>query len=203
MSNLSRVTNEEVIDLTAPQTPPPNQRSKDGPGSAQLSSLASPNASFYSPPPGQHTGEEGSAYNNPSAASQNQQGAGAARWSSQTVYLRVMGRKAGTANNELSLAKPFKATPLNYSLMGLFSKESNEVSAVFKFSITLQYFSTPYKLTEPTRLSTHSFTHTGATNPTHAEELQEHAGCRAAALLEGLGAPQEASRGPVRGVRGA
>jgi hypothetical protein len=53
--------------------------------------------------------------------------AAAAKWSAQIVYLRVMGRKPGPPNNELNLVKPYKIAPANYSLMGLFSKESSEV----------------------------------------------------------------------------
>jgi len=53
--------------------------------------------------------------------------AGVGKPNSQSIYLRVMGRKPGTSSNEAPSSKPFKATPINYSIMGLFSKESNEV----------------------------------------------------------------------------
>lgn len=53
--------------------------------------------------------------------------AAAAKWSAQVVYLRIMGRKPGPPNNELNLVKPYKTAPTNYSIMGLFSKETSEV----------------------------------------------------------------------------
>jgi hypothetical protein len=56
------------------------------------------------------------------------QGTQAVKWNSQTVYLRIMGRKgAGSSGGDNSSPKPFKPSHLNYIIMGMFSKESNEV----------------------------------------------------------------------------
>ena len=58
----------------------------------------------------------------------NQTSGHSSRWSSQVVYLRVMGRKGNGPNgSDTPILKQFKPSPLNYTIMGLFSKESNEV----------------------------------------------------------------------------
>lgn len=129
MSDERHDSNEAIIDFTGPDTPVPDSderqehhdRSEGRKGSARG---PIPSPSINSPSATDSSQFPGIGYNVVSTM-----GAGAvSKWSPQTIYLRVMGRKPGPPNNELNLVKPYKAAPINYSIMGLFSKESSEVS---------------------------------------------------------------------------
>ena len=120
MSDQGELQNNSIIDFTSPNTPPPYRSMNDANGQETERKNSNTNHSVgrSSPPPIINT----TVTNNILP-----------KWSSQTVYLRVMGRKGGSNNSEQTLVKPFKATPMNYTIMGLFSKESNEVSTLYLY----------------------------------------------------------------------
>ena len=141
MSNLSGLSQGDVIDFTtpSPKTPPPvTEKPADEVNEQQLHGeemnrstevVNSPEPTFQSPTVAFLRKGVTNSVSSPAA--------GVGKPNSQSIYLRVMGRKPGTNSNETPSSKPFKATPINYSIMGLFSKESNEVRiAQFPFQQT-------------------------------------------------------------------
>ncbi len=130
MSNMSGFSQEDIIDLTTPRTPLPDSTLQDGvvhereeDDSAHVAeAISSPEPAFFSPTASNtRVTSDNGVYASPSQAPVPPKA------SSQSIYLRVMGRKPGTSTSDVQSSKPFKATPINYSIMGLFSKESNEV----------------------------------------------------------------------------
>lgn len=126
MSHQRNDSNDAVIDFTDPNTPPAVEGTEEEPDVSNSKSHRRPH------PEGSNTAIN---FQSPSSAqfnvinTPNNQTAviAAAKWTAQVVYLRIMGRKQGPSNNELNLVKPYKTAPINYSIMGLFSKESSEV----------------------------------------------------------------------------
>lgn len=136
MSNTSNLALEDVIDFSAPspKTPPPpsslpavgEEVTEGGEGGTNRTEVVnSPEPIFQSPTASLLRRGVNNGVTSPVASGKP---------TSQSIYLRVMGRKPGTNPGDVPNAKPFKATPINYSIMGLFSKESNEVCIRSKFS---------------------------------------------------------------------
>jgi hypothetical protein len=123
MSGQRNDSNDDVMELNDHNSPPPAEDGEDGYAgqNGDRHRKAGVNRTSADSPLIQSPAVVGNAANMQAAV------AAAAKWSAQIVYLRVMGRKPGPPNNELNLVKPYKIAPANYSLMGLFSKESSEV----------------------------------------------------------------------------
>lgn len=165
MSNTSKLAQEDVIDFSAPspKTPPPpsgltavDEEGTDGNegGMNRAEVINSPEPIFQSPTASLLRRGANNGVTSPVAAGKP---------TSQSIYLRVMGRKPGTNPGDVPNAKPFKATPINYSIMGLFSKESNEVCIRSKIS---QHHPSA-NLSQLQYLVCFS----GAANQTHAQKL--------------------------------
>jgi hypothetical protein len=119
-----------IIDFTDPNTPPPQNAVEDENNEENDTPIRSERSGRKASPRGGANAALAGSTGALTAANTAANG-GPPKWGCQTVYLRVMGRKPGPNSNELNLVKPFK--PMNYSIMGLFSKESNEVQLFFSF----------------------------------------------------------------------
>ena len=117
---------DDPVDLNMESSPQNNEEPIDEEDEGERLSTTARSPSITSPPPLPVPAQPIS----PPAVKENNKSSNSApvKWSSQTVYLRVMGRKGGPNSGDGVVAKPFKPSPMNYTIMGLFSKESNEVS---------------------------------------------------------------------------